>query len=299
MCTDDAEEAAWAQMRVRRAERARRLETPRFGAGPQRRGLRGPARRAARHEDEQDRETTEQAAGGGREYQAWLATQNIGTLRDREDQVLDWAVQEGFDVLALQEVRLDVRDRQRFTRKAKERGYRACFGHRDLDTCGTVTRGVAMIVRAQGEEVPWVQGMPDPRRVQAFKCHRAQAEPLLILNIYMPAGQGPDQIEERIGLTQKTLEWAIQTGLSFIALGDWNAEQTEEVPLWMTIRGGMRRADEGWEGQMRTTTNAGGERIIDYALVKGQVHVTARRQARAHSPTHDFVAYRVGFGGRI
>ena len=94
-----------------------------------------------------------------------------------------------------------------------------------------------MLVGVQGEEVPWVDGMPDPKRVQAFKCQRARAEPLLVLSVYMPAGQTPEQVEHRVALTQQTLEWAIKTGLHFLALGDWNAEQTEEVPLRMTVRG--------------------------------------------------------------
>ena len=68
--------------------------------------------------------------------------------------------------------------------------------------------------------------MPDARRVQAFKCHRAQSGPLLVINVYMPAGQTPAQIEHRIALTQSTLEWAVKTGLDFVAIGDWNAEQT-------------------------------------------------------------------------
>ena len=61
-----------------------------------------------------------------------------------------------------------------------------------------------MLARVQGEEVAWVEGMPDARRVQAFKCQRAQSGPLLALNVYMPAGQVPAQLEHRIALTQST-----------------------------------------------------------------------------------------------
>ena len=124
----------------------------------------------------------------------------------------------------------------------------------------------------------WTEGMPDPKRVQAFKCQRAQAGPLLVINLYMPAGQSPAQLEHRQSLTQQTMEWAVKTGLDFIALGDWNAEQTEEVPRWLTLRGGIQRADEPWDQQVRTTTSNAGDRVVDYALVKGSVKVLGRAQ---------------------
>ena len=54
---------------------------------------------------------------------------------------MDWAVQEELDIVALQEVHVDIHDKPALSRKAKERGYRIFFGHRDLDTCGSVTRG--------------------------------------------------------------------------------------------------------------------------------------------------------------
>ena len=128
-----------------------------------------------------------------------------------------------------------------------------------------------MLARVQGEEVAWVEEMLDARRVQAFKCQRAQSGPLLVLNVYMPAGQAPAQIEHRFALTQQTLEWAVKTGFDFIAMGDWNAEQTEEVPHRMTLRGGLQRADEPWDRTLRTTTSNAGDRIIDYARIKGSV----------------------------
>ena len=55
------------------------------------------------------------------QYQAWLATQNMGTLKGREDLVLDWALQEELDVVALQEVRLDLSDRAEFSRTKPNR----------------------------------------------------------------------------------------------------------------------------------------------------------------------------------
>ena len=99
-----------------------------------------------------------------------------------------------------------------------------------MDIGGTITRGIAMLTRIQGEGVAWKEGMPDPKRVQAFKCQRMRAGPLLVINLYMPAGQNPAQIEYRWALTRQTIEWAVKTGLEFVAIGDWNAEQTEEAP---------------------------------------------------------------------
>ena len=154
-----------------------------------------------------------------------------------------------------------------------------------------------MLVRIQGEEVPWTEGMPDPRRVQAYKCHRAGTRPLLILNVYMPAGQLQPQKEHRMALTRQTIEWAISTGYNFIIMGDWNAEQEEEIPREMTAMGNLKRADEQWAGQIQTTTSGEGNRVIDYALHWGKVSITQRRQARAHSPTRDYVAYLVGIRG--
>ena len=156
-----------------------------------------------------------------------------------------------------------------------------------------------MLTRIQGEEVAWTEGMPDPKRVQAFKCQSAQAGPLLIINLYMPAGQSPAQAEHRRALTQQTIEWGVKTGLDFIAIGDWNAEQTEEAPRWLTLRGGLQRADELWDQDVRTTTSNAGDRFVDYALIKGSVKIMGGAQGRAHSPTRDFVCYQVGIGGKL
>ena len=156
-----------------------------------------------------------------------------------------------------------------------------------------------MIVRIQGEEVKWTEGMPDSRRVQAYKCHRAGTTPLLVLNIYMPAGQLQPQKEHRMALTRQTIEWAVSTGYAFMILGDWNAEQDEEIPSELTTRGNIQRADQQWAGQIQTTTSGEGDRVIDYALYWGEISISERRQARAHSKTHDYVAYQVGIGGRL
>ena len=89
---------------------SRRGELPRpgvrFGARDGARGQRGPARKDDKHPEDHVRGENTQARWEGRreqgrtkkEYQAWCATQNIGTLKGREDKVLDWAVQEKLDI---------------------------------------------------------------------------------------------------------------------------------------------------------------------------------------------------------
>ena len=91
----------------------------------------------------------------------------------------------------------------------------------------------------------------------------------------------------------------MKTGYDFIAIGDWSAEQDEEVPQWMTLRGGLQRPDEAWQHTVRTTTTNVGNTVIDYALTKGSVRTGRRTQGQAHSPTHEFVCYEVGIGGRL
>ena len=113
------------------------------------RGPRGAVRRRWAHPDD-----TRGLAGGTRakaardvtnrgqeEFVARFATQNIGTLKGREDLVLDWAQEAQLDILALQEVHLDIGDRPEFSRKAVQWGYRVFYGHRDIDMTGAVTRG--------------------------------------------------------------------------------------------------------------------------------------------------------------
>ena len=100
-----------------------------------------------------------------------------------------------------------------------------------------------------------------------------------------------------MALTRQTFEWAISTGYDFMIIGDWNTEQEEEVQNELTTRGNIQKADQQWAGQIRTTTRGEGNRVLDYALYWGDIYISERRQARAQSKTHDYVAYQVGIGG--
>ena len=142
--------------------------------------------------------------------------------------------------------------------------------------------------------------MPNPKRVMAYSVHREGTRPLLIINVYMPAGPGAAAVE-REALIHDTVEWAVGTGEDFLALGDWNCED-DAVPMGELIAaGGVMQADQAWLHDRRPTSRVReGQQahVIDYGIYHGQVAIRARHQGDGPSDTHDAISYMVALEGR-
>ena len=203
-----------------------------------------PGSRIARSRLAEERARREGAAQEqGAELWARVFTLNVGTAAGREQAIMAWANEQEADVVCLQETRLAGQARVDFARMAKEGGYQVHFGDEDHDRSGAATRGIAMLTRNSGFRVRGEASMPNPKRVMAYKMHREGLRPLLVLNVYMPAGPGAAAIE-REALIHDTIEWAVGTGEDFLAIGDWNCED-DAVPLGeLVAAGGLQQADQ-------------------------------------------------------
>ena len=133
-------------------------------------------------------------------------------------------------------------------------------------------------------------------RLMALKVGRAGLRPLLVLNIYLPAG---DKVPGN-HIAQEAIQWARNTGEEFVLLGDWNRTEDSYPLAGLLARGAVWTMDGG-QLQREGTYRRSGQLSthIDFGLASPRLLVEGRVawQTTTWLPTGFVPARRRTHGG--
>ena len=155
-----------------------------------------------------------------------VGTMNVRTLTGRIGAVAALATEMGINILAMQETRL-ASDATRSSHAAfRAAGWTLHQGTQGRDGRGVVTAGVACISDIPAQMIDIARALAHDGRVMALKVGRHGLRPLIVVNIYLPAG---DKVPGN-AIAIDAIQWAGSTDKEFILMSDWNRPE-DSYPL--------------------------------------------------------------------
>ena len=220
-----------------------------------------------------------------------VGTLNTQTVAGRLASVLELGNVHHLDVLCLQETRIPLHARPAVEAGAVTAGWRALIGSQGVATSGNVQYGTAIFTRAHADLHVLPEGLLPEGRGMAARIHRAQARPLLLINLYLPAANAA----EAARLASAVMDHAMALGEDVMICGDFNLTVSQHPFVAAVMSGRWRSSDEDVIGDLVLpgTHRINGEltgRNIDFAISTRAVPAWARGQARAMAD-HDLVFY--------